>query len=144
MSNTEGRKEEGVDSPPLPPSAAPSSMEESIKEIRQKIRERQAIVQETYQKFVDLANEESEPFKNVLAELLSAFQSTMNLIWLEIEQLYTIEYVNTEKIDQLYEFIFTLPEVREDKEVTDRMLKKYNKLRKRIRRIRSLQEEMQG
>jgi hypothetical protein len=141
MSNNEGGKEEGVDS--SPPAAAASSTEESIKEIRQKIRERQAVTQEAYQKFVALVNEESDPFKSVIAELVAIFQSTMDLLWLELEQLYTKEYVNTEKIDLLYEFIFTLPEVTEDKEVTDRMLKKYNNLRKRIRRITTLQEEMQ-
>jgi valyl-tRNA synthetase len=133
MSNNEGGgKEEGIDS--SPPAAA-SSMEESIKEIRQKIRERQAIAQEAYQKFVALANEESDQSKSVLAELLGTIASTIELIWLDIEQLYTIAYVNTEETEQLYQFIFTLPEVTEDKEVIDRMLKKYNKLRKRIRRI---------
>lgn len=133
MSNNEGEEESPSSSPPA------ASMEESIKEIRQKIRERQAIAQETYQKFVTLANEESDPFKKDIAEALAAIQFTTNSTWLEIERLYTIELVNTEKIKQLYRFIFTLPEVIEDKEVTNRMLEKYNKLRNRIK---SLQEEM--
>ena len=134
MSNNEGGgKGEGVDS--SPPAAASSSMEESIKEIRRKIRERQAIAQEAYQKFVALANEESDHSKSALDELLGTIASTMESIWLDMEQLYTIAYVSTEKTEQLYQFIFTLSEVTEDKEVTDRMLKKYNKLRKRIRRI---------
>lgn len=133
MSNNEGEEESPSSSPPA------TSMEESIKEIRQKIRERQAITQETYQKFVTLANEESDPFKKDIAEALAAIQFTTNSTWLEIERLYTIELVNTEKIKQLYRFIFTLPEVIEDKEVTNRMLEKHDKLRNRIK---SLQEEM--
>jgi DNA repair ATPase RecN len=140
MSDNGRGKEEGIDSSPL---AAAPSMEESIKEIRQKIRERQAIAQEAYQKFVALANEESDHSKSALAELLGTIASTMESIWLDMEQLYNLYYINTEKTEQLYQFIFTLPEVTEDKEVTDRMLEKYNKLRKRIKRITNPQEEMQ-
>ncbi len=107
MSNNEGGgKEEGVDSSPL---AAAPSMEESIKEIRQKIRERQAIAQEAYQKFVTLANEESDHSKSALAELLGIIASTMESIWLDMEQLYNLcFYKRSTNIHYFYSIIFRI------------------------------------
>ncbi len=118
---------------------ARDSLEESIKDIRQKILQRQTIGEAAWQKFAELANQESDPFKKAVAEDLAAIHFTLNTMWLEIERLYTIEMVNAEKIKQLYTFIFTLPEVIEDKDVINRMLGRYGELRNKIK---SLQEGM--
>jgi hypothetical protein len=110
---------------------------EMIKDIRKIILERQTISQAAWQKFAELANQESaDPFKKSVAEDLAAIHFSINTIWLEIERLYTFELINTEKIKELYGLIFMVPGVMENKEVTNRMRQKVGELDKWVKSLR--------
>jgi hypothetical protein len=115
-------------------------MEDLIKEIREKIRQRQEFAKELYQKFVAFADEESDPFKKEVAETVAATQFDISSMWSDVEKLYVVELVNAEKIKLLYELITLtlLPEVTKDSELIKRVKEEIHYLNDRIR---NLQEE---
>lgn len=109
-------------------------MEDLVKEIKEKIRRRQEFAQVLYQKFVALADEESDLFKKEVAETLAATQFDLSSMWSDVEKLYIVELVNAEKIKLLYELItlILLPEVTKDSELTKEVREKIKDLNDRI------------
>lgn len=99
-----------------------------LKAIRERIHRRQSISQAAWEKFAADAKTERDPLKKSTAENLAAIHFDISSMWEDIEMLHTAEIVNTEKINQLYRFIFALPEVIKNKELSDRMMEEYSKL----------------
>ena len=112
-------------------------MEELTKEIMEKIRQRQEFAKGLYQKFVALADEESDPFKKEVAETVAATQFDISSMWSDVEKLYVMELVNAEKIKLLYELITLtlLPEVTKDPELIKEVREKIKDLNDRIKNL---------
>jgi len=119
------------------------SMEDSTKETREIIKQRQITSERLRQKFTALAERESDPFRKAAAEDLAAIHFTITTLWHDIEMLYVFEYTNQEKFNLLSKFIFGLPEVVQNQVIFTDMIKKMTELDKRIKNnlLGSEQEE---
>jgi hypothetical protein len=115
----------------------PSSMEDVVEEIREKILKRQIISEQKRREFLAWADRQSpaDPFKKAVAEDLSAIHYTINSLLHYIELLYISELANKERSNQLYNFILSLPEVTQNQELKGRMTKEWTNLNDRIRNL---------
>jgi hypothetical protein len=113
-----------------------SKLEELIVDIRKKNRETQASLILASQKLAALADKESDPFKKEIAEIINGLTSTTNRIVGDIDNLYISALGTSEKLNLLSTIVCTLPEVIQNEELVNGILKKLNNFDDRISKIR--------
>jgi hypothetical protein len=95
-------------------------------DVRKKNRETQASLIQASQKLSTLADNESDPFKKEIAEIINGLTSTTNRIVGDIDNLYISALGTSEKLNLLSTIVCTLPEVIQNEELVNRILKKLN------------------
>ena len=113
-----------------------SKLDELIIDIRKKNRETQASLILASQKLAALDNKESDPFKKEIAEIINGLTSTTNRIVGDIDNLYISALGTSEKLNLLSTIVCTLPEVIQNEELVNGILKKLNNFDDRISKIR--------
>lgn len=113
-----------------------SKLDELIIDIRKKNRETQASLILASQKLAALDNKESDPFKKEIAEIINGLTSTTNRIVEDIDNLYIFALGTSEKLNLLSTIVCTLPEVIQNEELVNGILKKLNNFDEKIRKLR--------
>ena len=113
-----------------------SKLEELIIDIRKKNRETQASLILASQRLAALADKESDPFKKEVAEIINGLTSTTNRIVGDIDNLYISALGTSEKLNLLSTIVCTLPEVIQDEELVNGILKKLNNFDDRITKLK--------
>jgi hypothetical protein len=113
-----------------------SKLEELIVDVRKKNRETQASLILASQKLAALTDKESDPFKKEIAEIINGLTSTTNRIVGDIDNLYISALGTSEKLNLLSTIVCTLPEVIENEELVNGILKKLNNFDDRITKLR--------
>jgi DNA replication protein DnaD len=113
-----------------------SKLEELIVDVRKKNRETQASLILASQKLAALAEKESDPFKKEIAEIINGLTSTTNRIVGDIDNLYISALGTSEKLNLLSTIVCTLPEVIQNEELVNGILKKLNNFDDRITKLR--------
>jgi hypothetical protein len=113
-----------------------SKLEELIIDVRKKNRETQASLILASQKLAALADKESDPFKNEIAEIINGLTSTTNRIVGDIDNLYISALVTSEKLNLLSTIVCTLPEVIRNEELVNGILKKLNNFDDRMTKLK--------
>jgi hypothetical protein len=113
-----------------------SKLEELIVDVRKKNRETQASLILASQKLAALADKESDPFKKEIAEIINGLTSTTNRIVGDLDNLYISALGTSEKLNLLSTIVCTLPEVIQNEELVNGILKKLNNFDDRITKLR--------
>lgn len=103
-----------------------SKLEELIIDVRKKNRETQASLIQASQKLATLAGNESDPFKKEIAEIINGLASTTNRVVGDLDNLYISALGTSEKLNLLSTIVCTLPEVIQNEELVNKILKKLN------------------
>ena len=113
-----------------------SKLDELIIDVRKKNRETQASLILASQKLAALADKESDLYKKEIAEIINGLTSTTNRIVEDIDNLYIFALGTSEKLNLLSTIVCTLPEVIQNEELVNGILKKLNNFDERIRKLR--------